>query len=92
MSAEPCTRVISPPPTEGDGSMLRAGVSTKSVCEFCRLPAACDSPVRPAKKLEIEKMLAEASKGATSATKTPDDASANHNDLLNEFFDVKALV
>ena len=42
--------------------------------------------------MEIEKMLAEASKGATSATKTPDDASANHNDLLNEFFDVKALV
>lgn len=84
--------------------MLVAGESSEIVWEFCLVPAAEVSWVILCKKAGIEKMLAETKAGANKESDTPDDASANHKDLLSftaadglageetEFLDFKALI
>ena len=67
-------------------------------------PAADVSCVMLCKNAGIEKMLADTNAGASKKTDTPDDASANHIDLLSfpaanglageetKFLDFKALI
>jgi len=74
------------------------------VWEFCLAPEAEVSCVMLCKNAGIEKKLADTNAGASKKRDTPDDASANHRDLLSfpaadglageetKFLDFKALI
>ena len=83
-SAELSTMLMSPPPTDGVGSILVAGAKSCRVWEFWGLDSAFAWGMTPDRKEEMEKKPAEAAVGAKSPQDDP-PARARHTKAFLSF-------